>query len=171
MYFFCADHLRILLVYLSITAQDLCIKNNTFFAGWTSMLHIHFPIFYANYRRKLCGQRDTMILCTLQNYCRIFKLDPFLPIRNLLIQCLSKGQRGVVGARCVIGAGRSGLGLLCWLSKLGRAGRNAPELVCYEKQGDSSTLSTATALFYCSRLVLSPLLKEILPGKQMKILL
>ena len=35
----------------------------------------------------------------------------------------------------MIGAGPSGMSLLCWRSRMARGGReNVPEIVCYEKQ-------------------------------------
>ena len=37
---------------------------------------------------------------------------------------------------CLIGAGPSGMSVLSWLGKLTREGREVPEVVCYEKQGD-----------------------------------
>ena len=37
---------------------------------------------------------------------------------------------------CVIGAGPSGMSVLSWFGKLSREGREVPEIVCYEKQGD-----------------------------------
>lgn len=37
---------------------------------------------------------------------------------------------------CIIGAGPSGLSLLCWLSKLAKEGRKIPEVVCFEKQNN-----------------------------------
>ena len=37
---------------------------------------------------------------------------------------------------CLIGAGPSGMSVLCWLAKLRREGREVPDIVCYEKQGD-----------------------------------
>ena len=37
---------------------------------------------------------------------------------------------------CLIGAGPSGMSVLCWLGKLKREGREVPDIVCYEKQGD-----------------------------------
>jgi len=40
----------------------------------------------------------------------------------------------VAGKVCVIGAGPSGLGILCWFAKLKREGKAIPEIVCYEKQ-------------------------------------
>lgn len=42
----------------------------------------------------------------------------------------------MVGKICVIGAGPSGLSILCWFSKMAKAGREIPEIVCYEKQSD-----------------------------------
>ena len=37
---------------------------------------------------------------------------------------------------CVIGAGPSGMAVLCWFSRLSREGTEIPEIVCYEKQED-----------------------------------
>merc|ERR1711936_555855 len=37
---------------------------------------------------------------------------------------------------CVIGAGPSGMSVLSWFSHLAREGKEVPEIVCYEKQGD-----------------------------------
>jgi len=37
---------------------------------------------------------------------------------------------------CVIGAGPSGLSVLCWYAKLAKEGKEVPEIVCYEKQSD-----------------------------------
>jgi len=37
---------------------------------------------------------------------------------------------------CVIGAGPSGLSVLCWFSKMKRDGKEIPEVVCYEKQSN-----------------------------------
>ena len=37
---------------------------------------------------------------------------------------------------CLIGAGPSGMSVLCWAAKLAREGRKVPEIVCYEKQSD-----------------------------------
>jgi len=37
---------------------------------------------------------------------------------------------------CVIGAGPSGMAVLCWYAKLAREGKKVPEIVCYEKQSD-----------------------------------
>lgn len=37
---------------------------------------------------------------------------------------------------CVIGAGPSGLSVLCWFAKMKQEGRNIPEIVCYEKQAN-----------------------------------
>ena len=37
---------------------------------------------------------------------------------------------------CVIGAGPSGMSLLCWAAKLAREGRDVPQIVCYEKQSN-----------------------------------
>lgn len=37
---------------------------------------------------------------------------------------------------CIIGAGPSGLSVLCWFSKMKREGKEIPELVCYEKQSN-----------------------------------
>ena len=37
---------------------------------------------------------------------------------------------------CLIGAGPSGMSVLSWLGKLRREGREVPDIVCYEKQGD-----------------------------------
>ena len=42
----------------------------------------------------------------------------------------------MVGKICVIGAGPSGLSVLCWFSKLAKEGRQIPEIVCYEKQSN-----------------------------------
>eukprot|EP00088_Acartia_fossae_P038310 TRINITY_DN3968_c0_g1_i1.p1 TRINITY_DN3968_c0_g1~~TRINITY_DN3968_c0_g1_i1.p1 ORF type:complete len:450 (-),score=155.19 TRINITY_DN3968_c0_g1_i1:161-1510(-) len=42
----------------------------------------------------------------------------------------------MVGKICVIGAGPSGLSVLCWFSKLAKDGRQIPEIVCYEKQSN-----------------------------------
>jgi len=40
------------------------------------------------------------------------------------------------GKICVIGAGPSGMAVLCWYAKLAQEGKEVPEIVCYEKQGD-----------------------------------
>ena len=40
------------------------------------------------------------------------------------------------GRVAIIGAGPSGLSMLCWVSKLGREGRRVPEVICYEKQSN-----------------------------------
>jgi len=40
------------------------------------------------------------------------------------------------GKICIIGAGPSGLSVLCWYAKLAREGKEVPEIVCYEKQSD-----------------------------------
>lgn len=40
------------------------------------------------------------------------------------------------GRVCIIGAGPSGLSMLCWVSKLAREGRKVPEVICYEKQSN-----------------------------------
>ena len=67
-----------------------------------------------------------------------FKIRPF-PANMMPPDTVPVLVGGIGGGRCkvcVIGAGPSGLGLLCWVSKLGREGRNTPDLVCYEKQGD-----------------------------------
>ena len=40
----------------------------------------------------------------------------------------------MTGKVCIIGAGPSGLALMCWLSKLEKEGRKVPEIVCFEKQ-------------------------------------
>jgi len=37
---------------------------------------------------------------------------------------------------CLIGAGPSGMSVLCWASKLAREGRNVPEITCFEKQSN-----------------------------------
>jgi len=37
---------------------------------------------------------------------------------------------------CIIGAGPSGLSILCWFSKMQREGKKIPEIVCYEKQSN-----------------------------------
>jgi len=42
----------------------------------------------------------------------------------------------MVGKICVIGAGPSGLSVLCWFAKMSREGKKIPEIVCYEKQSD-----------------------------------
>lgn len=42
----------------------------------------------------------------------------------------------MVGKICVIGAGPSGLSVLCWFAKMSREGKQVPEIVCYEKQSD-----------------------------------
>ena len=42
----------------------------------------------------------------------------------------------MVGKICVIGAGPSGLSVLCWFAKMSREGKQIPEIVCYEKQSD-----------------------------------
>jgi len=42
----------------------------------------------------------------------------------------------MVGKVCVIGAGPSGMAVLCWYAKLAREGKEVPEIVCYEKQSD-----------------------------------
>jgi trimethylamine monooxygenase len=42
----------------------------------------------------------------------------------------------MVGKICVIGAGPSGLSVLCWFAKMAREGKDIPEIVCYEKQSD-----------------------------------
>ena len=40
------------------------------------------------------------------------------------------------GKICVIGAGPSGMAVLCWYAKLAQEGKEVPEITCYEKQGD-----------------------------------
>eukprot|EP00091_Calanus_sinicus_P013387 TRINITY_DN2972_c0_g1_i6.p1 TRINITY_DN2972_c0_g1~~TRINITY_DN2972_c0_g1_i6.p1 ORF type:complete len:157 (-),score=39.59 TRINITY_DN2972_c0_g1_i6:212-682(-) len=40
----------------------------------------------------------------------------------------------MVGKVAVIGAGPSGLSVLCWFAKMKREGRVIPEVVCFEKQ-------------------------------------
>jgi len=40
------------------------------------------------------------------------------------------------GKICVIGAGPSGMAVLCWYAKRAQEGKEVPEIVCYEKQGD-----------------------------------
>jgi len=42
----------------------------------------------------------------------------------------------MVGKVCIIGAGPSGLSVLCWFAKRRREGKTIPELVCYEKQSN-----------------------------------
>jgi len=42
----------------------------------------------------------------------------------------------MVGKVAVIGAGPSGLSVLCWFAKMKREGRVIPDLVCYEKQSN-----------------------------------
>jgi len=37
---------------------------------------------------------------------------------------------------CVIGAGPSGMSVLCWFANRAKEGREVPEVVCYEKQSD-----------------------------------
>ena len=49
---------------------------------------------------------------------------------------LSLPAKDVPEKVCIIGAGPSGLSMLCWVSKLGREGRKVPEVICYEKQGN-----------------------------------
>ena len=40
------------------------------------------------------------------------------------------------GKICVIGAGPSGMAVLWWYAKRAQEGKEVPEIVCYEKQGD-----------------------------------
>jgi len=40
----------------------------------------------------------------------------------------------MVGKVCIIGAGPSGLSVLCWFAKMKREGRVIPDIVCFEKQ-------------------------------------
>jgi len=42
----------------------------------------------------------------------------------------------MVGKVCIIGAGPSGLSVLCWFAKMKREGKVIPDLVCYEKQSN-----------------------------------
>ena len=42
----------------------------------------------------------------------------------------------MVGKICIIGAGPSGLSVLCWFAKMAWDGKLIPEIVCYEKQSD-----------------------------------
>ena len=43
-------------------------------------------------------------------------------------------RANMVGKVAVIGAGPSGLSVLCWFAKMKREGRVIPDLVCFEKQ-------------------------------------
>jgi len=42
----------------------------------------------------------------------------------------------MVGRVCIIGAGPSGLSVLCWFAKKLKEGKDIPEIVCYEKASD-----------------------------------
>merc|ERR1712242_52011 len=48
----------------------------------------------------------------------------------------SPGSRMPNKRICVIGAGPSGMSVLCWAAKFAREGRKVPEIVCYEKQSE-----------------------------------